>query len=212
MVELLSSYFIWTTPEGRYRCLAIAEQIPMRTSSADTWISAIFITFGPSWPLCEGNGGHFFPRVTYLLRRRSIFLFTAFFWNFRLNFTKISVQLNRSLGWDRIGQFRRKIKHGIECTLGDYDLTSANGSYEATRATPVLPGLGYSGRWPLPGFIYPLPKAGRGYTSTARISAYTIVPKGIVRFWSRRKASPCVEIHCPPPCCTNRAEQYLLDG
>jgi len=39
----------------------------------------------------------------------------------------------------------------------------------------------------------------------------TISPKGIVWFWSRWKAPPYGEIHWPPPCCTNRPEQFLLD-
>jgi len=39
----------------------------------------------------------------------------------------------------------------------------------------------------------------------------TCSPKGIVWFWSRWKAPPYGEIHRPPPCCTTRTRQYLLD-
>jgi len=42
-------------------------------------------------------------------------------------------------------------------------------------------------------------------------ATYTSSPKGIVRFWSRWKVPPCGEIHWPPPCCTTRTGQYLLD-
>jgi len=39
----------------------------------------------------------------------------------------------------------------------------------------------------------------------------TISPKAIVRFWSSNKAPFYGEIHWPPPCCTTRTGQYLLD-
>ena len=43
------------------------------------------------------------------------------------------------------------------------------------------------------------------------LTSCTISLKGIVRFWSRWKAPPYEEIHRPPPCCTTRTGQYLLD-
>jgi len=39
----------------------------------------------------------------------------------------------------------------------------------------------------------------------------TISPKCFVWFWSRWKAPPYGAIHWPPPCCTTRTGQYLLN-